>query len=304
MKVFSMSNAIDRLPSEVHIVPIGEWKERGFRITEEDCDDIIRNFESFGIKLVVDYNHQSLNHVGNGKPAPAAGWIGRLEKRENGVWASQIEWTEEAKQFIENKQFRYISPVIYFDDHDPHTDSWIGCTLHSVALTNTPYFNNDLEPLINNRNGKPKNNDPAPKSAKETDMTLEEQVAALSKENAAQKTELEALKTQIAERDAKLADNEQDKMVDEAISAKKLLPSQKEVARIVAKSGKEAFDKFIAANVLPDITNAGKVPEAGGKDEDSRAEYAKLLKDPKAFSDLKEKDPQRFESLRKAYFGG
>jgi hypothetical protein len=56
MKVISMSNAIDgKLPSEIHIVPIGEWKERGFRITAEDCQDIIRNFESFGIKLVIDY---------------------------------------------------------------------------------------------------------------------------------------------------------------------------------------------------------------------------------------------------------
>lgn len=76
MRVLSFSQQIDGAPKEIHIVPIGEWKERGFRISKEDCDDIVRNFESFGIKLVIDYEHQSLNSQWNGMPAPAAGWIG------------------------------------------------------------------------------------------------------------------------------------------------------------------------------------------------------------------------------------
>lgn len=309
MKVFSMSNAIDKLPSEIHIVPIGEWKERGFRIEATDCDDIIRNFESFGIKLVIDYEHQSLNCMGNGAPAPAAGWIGKLEKRETGVWAVDIEWTEDAKKYIENKQYRYISPVIVFDDRDPHTDTWIGCSLHSVALTNTPYFRDDLEPIINNRFGGNKTQEPATTAGanKETKMTLEEQVAALTQDKAAQAAKIADLEQRLAARDAEVAEIATTRMVDDAIAAKKLLPAQREVGLIVAKQGKETFDKFIAASALPvDLTKKDAVPNGddAGASDNPQAEWKELLKDAAKMEALKKSNPTKFEALRKAFYGG
>jgi len=323
MKVFSMSNAIDgKLPSEIHIVPIGEWKERGFRITAEDCQDIIRNFESFGIKLVIDYEHQSLNCAGNGAAAPAAGWIGKLELRDNGVWATDLEWTDEAKGYLESKAYRYLSPVICFDDRDPHTDSWIGCSVHSVAMTNTPYFRDDLEPIINSRHGShgrksadleigtpagtsgTPNNQPAEAGNKEKSMTLEEQVAQLKVDVAAKDIRISELETQIAAKDAVLAETEQIRMVEDAIAAKKLLPAQKEVGLMMAKQGKEAFGKFIACNVIPDLGKLAVVPQNGGKAEDLKAEYAALLQRPSEMMALKTENPERFEALRKAYLGG
>lgn len=296
MKVFSMSQDVTSLPKEIHIVPIGEWKERGFRITAEDCDDIIRNFDSFGIKLVIDYEHQSLNCNGNGSPAPAAGWIGKLEKRENGVWATDLEWTEDAKKYIEGKQYRYISPVIVFDDRDPHTDTWIGCSLHSVALTNVPYFRDDLEAIVNSRYT---NNKPAEAGAKkEKSMTLEEQIAALKAENASQATQVEALKRDLAKQNETLQEQETNKLVEDAIAAKKLLPAQKEVGLIVAKQGKDAFAKFIACNVLPDLTKPDSVPEAGA----DSVKYEDLLKDPVRFEKFKKDQPEAFEAARKAFY--
>lgn len=296
MKVFSMSQDVTSLPKEIHIVPIGEWKERGFRITAEDCDDIIRNFDSFGIKLVIDYEHQSLNCNGNGSPAPAAGWIGKLEKRENGVWATDLEWTEDAKKYIEGKQYRYISPVIVFDDRDPHTDTWIGCSLHSVALTNVPYFRDDLEAIVNSRYT---NNKPAEAGAKkEKSMTLEEQIAALKAENASQATQVEALKRDLAKQNETLQEQETNKLVEDAIAAKKLLPAQKEVGLIVAKQGKDAFAKFIACNVLPDLTKPDSVPEAGA----DSVKYEDLLKDPVRFEKFKKDQPEALEAARKAFY--
>ena len=304
MKVFSMSNAIDKLPTEIHIVPLGEWKERGFRITEADCDDIIRNFGSFGIKLVIDYEHQSLQCAGNGAPAPAAGWIGKLEKRENGVWATELEWTEDARKFIEGKQYRYISPVIIFDDHDPHTDSWIGCSLHSVALTNTPYFRDDLEPIINSRF----NNHEKPADAganKETNMLTEEQIAALKSEKDALAAKVATLEQQIAARDAEMAEINTVKLVEDAIAAKKLLPAQKEVGMIMAKQGKEAFEKFIACNVIPELDKNVDIPASqDGGDADPKAEYLELMKNTSKMEALKKDNPTKFEALRRAYYGG
>lgn len=311
MKVLSMSQAIDKkLPSEVHIVPIGEWKDRGFRIEASDCQDIIRNFAAFGIKLVIDYEHQSLNSSYNGQPAPAAGWIGKLELRENGVWATDLEWTDEGKEMIESGKYRYISPVIVFDDHDPHTDSWIGCSLHSVALTNTPYFRDDLEPLVNSRygaRGHESNEKPAQAGAnkEEQHMTLEEQVAALTTETKAQAAKISELETVIAAKDAALAEIETQKLVDDAIAAKKLLPANRETGLFMAKQGKEVFEKFVAATAVADLTNPTVVPETNVAADNPAKEYSELLKNPAKLEAMKKNNPEAFEKLRNAaLYGG
>jgi hypothetical protein len=304
MKYYIMSQAVDNLPKEIHIVPIGEWRERGFRITEQDCEDIVKNFARFGIKLVIDYEHQSLNSVDNGEPAPAAGWINKLEKKDNGIWATDIEWTEEAKGYIETKRYRYISPVILFDEHDPHSDEWIGTCLHSVALTNTPYFKDDLEPMIN-KNKIEESNKKAQKSGKENKMTLEEQVIALQKEKEMLAAKIAELEAEIAKKDAKIAEEEQIRMVEDAITGKKLLPSQREVGLIIAKEGKETFEKFVAANVIPDLTTGKPIPEEENKTENPQEEYRKLLNDPEKLEAFKKNQPEQFNALRnKALYGG
>lgn len=312
MKVFSMNQVLGKgLPAEIHIVPIGEWKERGFRITKEDCQDIIRNFDSFGIKLVIDYEHQSLNSSANGLPAPASGWIGRLELREKGVYAVEIEWSDEAKELIESKRYRYISPVIVFEDRDPHTDSWIGCSLHSVALTNTPYFRDDLEPIINSRYGAQiaaKSDKPAQAGAnsKEKNMTLEEQVAALTVETKAQAAKITDLEAVIAAKDEILVEIETIKLVDDAIAAKKLLPANKEIGLFMAKQGKEVFEKFVAATVVADLTKVKTIPENNDASDDPKKEYQELMSNPAKAVKLKSENPEKFQALRNAalYPGG
>lgn len=306
MRVLSFNQMIEGPPKEVHIVPIGEWKERGFRIQEADCKDIIRNFESFGIKLVIDYEHQSLNSGFNGQPAPAAGWIGKLELRENGVWATDLEWTEEARLLIEGKKYRYISPVIVFDDHDPHDDSWIGCSLHSVALTNTPYFRADLEPIVNSRYANNKPAQTAGANTKEnTDMTLEEQVAALTAEKKAQAAKIAELEATVAAKDEALAKIATVKLVDDAIAAKKLLPAHRETGLFMAKQGKEVFEKFVAATATADLTKPTTIPETPeSESEDPKAEYVALMKNPAKAEKLKNEDPEKFKALRNAFYGG
>lgn len=44
------------------------------------------------------------------EPAPAAGWIEKLEDRGSGLWALVL-WTEKAAEMISNKEYHYISPV-------------------------------------------------------------------------------------------------------------------------------------------------------------------------------------------------
>lgn len=97
-------------------------------------------FASRGNELVLDLRHSS---VVDGVDAPAQGWIDRLEKRGDGeareLWA-HVALNESGHAYVAKDQYRYISPVICFNDTDPATGKTLSATLHSVAMTNTPFI--------------------------------------------------------------------------------------------------------------------------------------------------------------------
>lgn len=66
--------------------------------------------------VVIDYDHNTLFVTRHGQRAPAAGWIQSAEWRDGvGLFAS-VEWTDTAKGLIASGEYRYISPVIAFDE--------------------------------------------------------------------------------------------------------------------------------------------------------------------------------------------
>lgn len=65
--------------------------------------------------IVIDYDHQTLNAGSNGAKAPAAGWIHGVEWRDGRGLFARVEWTPAAKAHIEAGEYRYISPVIFYD---------------------------------------------------------------------------------------------------------------------------------------------------------------------------------------------
>jgi phage I-like protein len=89
-----------------------------------------------------DYGHALLYEY----DAKASGWGKRLEAREDGAWL-EVEWTPAAKAAIEAREFRFISPVILYQYTHPESGAEMGTVLHSFALTNTPFFKLDLQPL-------------------------------------------------------------------------------------------------------------------------------------------------------------
>lgn len=137
------------VPTEIHVVPIGEWKGyqgwRTIQITAGDCLKIVENQAVHG-DVLVDYEHQVLYTEYNGQPAPAAGWIKKVEARDDGCWAT-VEWTPRAIAAIAAKEFRYLSPVVVWGKVDGKSGAELGTFLHSVALTNNPFFKRDLRPL-------------------------------------------------------------------------------------------------------------------------------------------------------------
>ena len=140
--------------SEFRLIPFGEITvERpvageSFVFTRRHAESACRWFEQMGRKLAIDYEHQSFERF-NTRPdglRPAAGWIGGLEVRDDGLWAVDVTWTPRAAELLRNGEYRYFSPVIFWTDED-HTDV---AALGPVALTNDPAMRG-VQPLAARR---------------------------------------------------------------------------------------------------------------------------------------------------------
>lgn len=128
--------------SEFLLVPFGfvqvdgPLAGRDFEFTRRHALGAIRWFERLGRKLAIDYEHQSLDGraVREDGLRPAAGWISRLEARDDGLWAAGVTWTARAAELLRSGEYRYFSPVIYWTDREYSDVSALG----PVALTNDP----------------------------------------------------------------------------------------------------------------------------------------------------------------------
>lgn len=82
--------------------------------------------------ISIDYEHQTLLAKSNGQPAPAAGWITRVEWVAGTGLFADVDWTERARGLITANEYRYISPVILYDAQH----QVVG--LHNAALVSVP----------------------------------------------------------------------------------------------------------------------------------------------------------------------
>lgn len=129
------------VPTEIQVIPAGfhATPKGDFICDGESARLVMEDFESHKNDMVTDYEHQTFS----GAEAPASGWIKKLiNKGADGIWAV-VEWTEKAKQYIANKEYRYVSPVFLKRVKDNKV-----VRLINVALTNQPNIDG-MVPLIN-----------------------------------------------------------------------------------------------------------------------------------------------------------
>lgn len=121
---------VDGVPEEIKILPLGVVHNvhRDFLVDDESCRMIMEHFKARRLDLVVDYEHQTLKDI----QAPAGGWIKEIRQGEDALIA-KVEWTPKAQEYLRNKEYRYLSPVVMVRKSDGRAVS-----IHSVALTNTP----------------------------------------------------------------------------------------------------------------------------------------------------------------------
>ena len=130
-------------PEIISVLPLGHVKSaKGeFDVDGESFAAMKAQIAQRGVDLVVDYEHQTLT----GEQAPAAGWVKELFL-DDGQIKARVEWTDRAKAYLENREYRYLSPVITVRKADGKAMG-----LHSIALTNTPAIEH-MEAIVNSLN--------------------------------------------------------------------------------------------------------------------------------------------------------
>ena len=126
-------------PEIVKLLPLGHvsTKKGDFEVDEESFKAMKAQMQQHGVDIVIDYEHQTLKDI----QAPAGGWIKELVLQDGAI-AAKVEWTDTARQYLKNKEYRYLSPVVLVGKDNRAT------MLHSAALTNTPAIDG-MFPIIN-----------------------------------------------------------------------------------------------------------------------------------------------------------
>lgn len=132
------------VPTWIPLVPVGSFAGRDGRGPYHTDEAAIRAaFAAWGMPLMGDYEHQSLNAPDNGQPAPSCGSVAVLEIRD-GMLGGTVSWTGKAATMIAAREYLYISPVF---DYLP--DGTV-IRLTGWTLTNNP---NLYLPAIARRDG-------------------------------------------------------------------------------------------------------------------------------------------------------
>lgn len=130
------------VPEVIRILPLGHvTSQKGeFDVDEESLRLMKAEIARHGVDVVVDYEHQTLDGV----QAPAAGWVKELSIQDGHIVA-KVEWTDRAAEYLKNREYRYLSPVITVRKLDGKATG-----LHSLALTNTPAIDH-MDPIQGTR---------------------------------------------------------------------------------------------------------------------------------------------------------
>ena len=299
------SVALEGVPGTIRVLPLGrvDSSKGTFFVDAESFQLMTAGIAKRGVDLVVDYEHQTLS----GSEAPAAGWVKELRMGE-GYIEADVDWTPRGSEYLKNREYRYLSPVVTVRKSDGKATG-----LHSLALTNTPAIEH-MTAIVNSENFEGGNNTMDFRSKlirllgleeTATDDQIEEAVearlqsggneavvankavcellglkaGALASDVAAK---IQAMQTAAATRTANDA-------VELALKDGKITPAQKDWALSYALSDPKGFDAFTekAPKVVPmgEVVTGAEV-KGSGVDEDTM-KVCKLL-------GLSEEDVQKY----------
>jgi phage I-like protein len=259
-----------------------------FFVDQQSFDLVQAHVAEYGNEIVFDYEHQTLKDV----KAPAAGWIKKLEWEDGVGIKALVEWTQAAAKHIEEKEYRYFSPVFFIRKSDKRV-----CGLHSSALTNKPLTTN-LTPILAKLEAKFA---PGSHKHKEDQMTREQLIAALGLDKDATDEQILAA---VAKAGVTIPEADTAEVLPEAVVAALELDDTADTSAVVAsinvlkqaqKTGVSAADfKALQDKIADrDANDAVKAAVAKGKvtpdQKDWALTYAK--NDPDGFAQYVAKAP-------------
>ena len=291
------SSEIKGIPEVIKLLPLGLVKSQkgDFIVDEESFQSIKNTFHKRGIDIVIDYEHQTLEDI----QAPAGGWIKDIFVQDGAI-AAKVEWTPKAQEYLQNKEYKYLSPVVLVRKSDKKA-----VVLHSAALTNTPAIDG-MFAIINSINI-----DEFEEGGNKMDL---KQLAALLglPEDTSEEQILQAIKTVLGEH-KKLKEESENKDNDE----EKETVANKVICGLLGVDSKNAKTEDVAAAIMALKNPANFVPVSefkalkdrldkkdgeelvtkalkAGKISAAQKEWAEeySLKDPEGFKKFVEKAPQ------------
>lgn len=288
-------------PTEFRLLPYGRFKAadgsgrpegvpEGWFLDQALAAQVAAEFNARRDSRVIDYEHQTLHAEENGKPAPAAGWIGRLEARADGLYAVGVEWTANADAMIAAREYRYISPVFASEKATGRVVRVLHAALTNYAgldgLTDLSALAAKFSHVVQPQEEMPMKALLAALGLPET-ATEAEALAALSAFKSAQQGELAALRaaspdpakyvevatltavrgelatanTELAALKAEKHEAEVDKVVQAALAAGKLTPAMEGWAKNLGKADLAALNAFV--ETAPVVVKPGETQTGG-----------------------------------------
>lgn len=263
--------------------------------------------------IVIDYDHQTIHTITNGQPAPASGWMNKVEWRDNAGLFASVEWTKKARAFIDEKEYRFISPVLVHDADGTVTGVLLAALVNYPALTGMEPVFTALSSIFGSTEPNPQESSmnllvalaailgtqalteaqaiegvtalkaradtkaPVPTalsaalglSGAVDEAAALSAIASLKSGDATALTAMQGLQEQVVALSTQINEGKVTGLVDAAITAKKLLPAQRDWAMSLGKSNIEALNGYLAtAQPIPGLGGQGggidPNPGAGG----------------------------------------
>lgn len=253
-----------------------------------------------GADLPFDYLHATELKAPKGEEAPASGWAREYRVNERGALEARVEWTKEARNAIESREYRYISPVFAYDNRTGRIQRFSSFGLVNKPNLVTKALNSEQAPSLSQP---PEESDMAlaailaalglPETA-----TEEEAVAAINKlledkkvalQTAANSEKVPSLSLYVPRQDydnlerrainaeQKLAQHGKDQLslainaeIEGALKIGKITPATKDyyLAACQEEGGLERFREFVksAPSVIDPVT-----PDGENKDAEKKA---------------------------------
>lgn len=244
------------VPKRVVVVPWGEVESTAgsFVVDEEAGRAVVEAFAAHGTDLPIDFEHQTLggSYASREGKAPAAGWVTAIEAVAGEGIVATVNWTDEAREMLTGRQYRYLSPVAIVRKRDRKV-----VALHSVALTNKPAIVG-MAAIVNKEAADAESEGSAYLIAL-SQMLGVEQTDDVDAVLIAARERIECLETAARRRDAEA-------LIDEAEAAGKLAPSQRAWALALAIEQPELYrewERTAPVVVIPGRLIDTSAPQAG-----------------------------------------